>query len=872
MKNHCFQFISVLIFCMSLSVLYSQNDMYVRPLNGIQTSYPITNIQKLTFSNGNFLITTISGAVGTHSISGNKYISFTDYTNTTPAPITYDQNFCNTATVANLTATGIAIKWYTSPTGGTALATTTALTTGTYYASQTIDTYESRIRTAIVVTVNILAAPAEDLTLNLCGDINPTISSLSIIDVKWYAVATGGTALADSTPILSGTTYYATKSINGCESVTRTAVLITNNPTPDPPFVFDQTVCLGATISNLFATGTNIKWYTYETGEYITPSTTLVSGIGTYFVTQTVNGCESDFNYDNPITVTVNNATTPAPNASAQTLCNSAKVANLVATGTAIKWYTAASGGTALVSTTALTTGTYYATQTVNTCESATRTAVAVTLNVTEAPTTSAQTFCNVAAKVTNLTAAGTAIKWYAVATGGTALVTSTALATGTYYATQTIKTCESATRTAVAVTVNVTAPPTASAQTFCNAATVANLAASFNLWPMVMAYPRITLVGTAAGGWPVGAQIDINQLMTNDGINYRIDSIPLTQGALKFRQDNSWTFNWGSPGFPSGIGVQDGSDIVVPSAGTYSVSFNRITGEYNFSKPIVVVKSFGWYATATGGNALVASTATATGIYYVSQTLDSCESATRRAVSVTVNVTPLPSASAQTFCNAATVANLTASGTAIKWYAAASGGSALSASAALASGTYYASQTLNSCESVARTAVAVTVNITPAPTVSPQTFSNAATVENLTATGTAIKWYTSPTGGTALVASSVLVTGTYYVTQTLNDCESNRTAVLVTVPTLDITEQQVEHSFCAYPNPVKNVLNLSGTIVGQLINSIDIISLEGQLILQQKQINNSAPQINVSSLPQGIYLCKIKCGNATEIIKFLKQ
>jgi ubiquitin len=68
-----------------------------------------------------------------------------------------------------------------------------------------------------------------------------------------------------------------------------------------------------------------------------------------------------------------------APTAEAQTFCGSATVADLVATGTSILWYAAATDGTALTSETALVTGTYYASQTDCTCES-TRTAVEVTI------------------------------------------------------------------------------------------------------------------------------------------------------------------------------------------------------------------------------------------------------------------------------------------------------------------------------------------------------------------------------------------------------------------------------------------------------------------------------------------------------------
>ncbi|MFB9090635.1 Ig-like domain-containing protein, partial [Flavobacterium paronense] len=89
------------------------------------------------------------------------------------------------------------------------------------------------------------------------------------------------------------------------------------------------------------------------------------------------------------------------------------------------QWYSVATGGTALSSTTALVTGNYYVSQTVNSCESG-RTSVAVTINLAPtAPTASSQTFCT-SATVANLVATGTSLQWYSVATGGTALSSTT--------------------------------------------------------------------------------------------------------------------------------------------------------------------------------------------------------------------------------------------------------------------------------------------------------------------------------------------------------------------------------------------------------------------------------------------------------------
>jgi hypothetical protein len=76
-----------------------------------------------------------------------------------------NQSFCAGATLAQLSATGTAIQWYATPTGGTALPSTTVLVTGTsYYATQTVNGLESTNRLAVTVTLN--TAPAAASAIN----------------------------------------------------------------------------------------------------------------------------------------------------------------------------------------------------------------------------------------------------------------------------------------------------------------------------------------------------------------------------------------------------------------------------------------------------------------------------------------------------------------------------------------------------------------------------------------------------------------------------------------------------------------------------------------------------------------------------------
>jgi gliding motility-associated-like protein len=406
----------------------------------------------------NYKVTTSGICSGTHEAKGT--ITVIDApsapTGTTP------QSFCaiNNPTVADLTATGTGIKWYLSSSGGTALATTTTLTTNIYYASQTVDGCESTSRLAVIVLVNDPLAPTGISPQSFCTSNNPTVASLVATGngIKWYTVPTGGTALASTTALVNGT-YYASQTISGCESTSRLSVVVTISNPSAPSAASPQVFCASSnpTIADLTATGTGIKWYLTSTGgTALATTTTLVTGV--YYASQTVSSCESTSRI--AVVVSVNNPAAPTGNVN-QVFCsiNNPTVANLTATGTGIKWYLTSTGGIALATTTALVTGVYYASQTVGGCESISRLAVNVSVNNTVAPTgSSAQTFCSITnPTVANLTATGTGVLWYSTSTGGLALASTTPLVTGNYYASQTIGGCESVSRLAVAVTVNQT-------------------------------------------------------------------------------------------------------------------------------------------------------------------------------------------------------------------------------------------------------------------------------------------------------------------------------------------------------------------------------------------------------------------------------
>ncbi|MFD0989324.1 gliding motility-associated C-terminal domain-containing protein [Mariniflexile jejuense] len=130
--------------------------------------------------------------------------------NDTPSPTANaSQEFCDTATVSNLLATGTAINWYDDATGGSPLAGTLALISGeTYYATQTDATTgcESSVRT--LVTATIYQSPKSGIPnpITVCNT-NTAVNLFTALDGSQDA---GGVWQdTDSTGALTGNTFNA---------------------------------------------------------------------------------------------------------------------------------------------------------------------------------------------------------------------------------------------------------------------------------------------------------------------------------------------------------------------------------------------------------------------------------------------------------------------------------------------------------------------------------------------------------------------------------------------------------------------------------------------------------------------------------------
>ncbi|MFP9100648.1 T9SS type A sorting domain-containing protein [Flavobacterium sp. RHBU_24] len=744
-------------------------------------------------------------------------------------PTAQPQLFCGTATVAGLMATGAGtFNWYDAETGGNQLTSATALATGTYYVSQVVANCEST-RVAVAVTVNPVPAMPETVIEQLFCE-SGTVAELQALtgeSLLWYAAPTGGEPLAADTPLAVGN-YYVSQTVNGCESL-RNVSEVSILEIPAAPVAAAQLFCGSGLVSGLTAEGEGIKWYATETGtDVLTGDTTLATG--TYYVSQTITGCESP---RTPVAVTVN--TVPElPVAVAQNFCGSGTVGELAAEGTALLWYAAETGGEPLTEDAALTTDTYYVTQTLDGCESP---RLAVEVNVYEVPSIpqiSTQTFCGTATAAALEATVGENTQWYTALIGGEPLEADATLATGIYYVSQTVNGCESA-RIAFIVLINpIPAAPAAEAQTFCGATTAADL----------------TSTGVATAWYDAA---DATTALTSDAA--------IATGTYYVSQ----TIN-GCESDKTAVAVTVNAIPAAPVADAQTFCGQALVSQLESEGAAVL-----WYADETSENALNGSTILSSATYYATQTINGCESP-RTAVDVTVNAIPdAPAVSSSTvsLCNDVTIADLEAEGENIAWYAAATGGEALEPNVAIGEGltVYYASQTVNGCESP-RTALAVQHTVAPAPEgEAEQDFTEGETVADLEVTGGNITWYSDANLTNEITTETVLEDGAiYYAAATVGECTSD--VLAVTANLVLATDGFEKHAFAVYPNPVDNVLNVTSR---EVITGIAVYNMLGQQVLL---VHPGAEQVtlDMANLAAETYFVKISAGDTYRIFKIVKN
>ncbi|WKW45969.1 Ig-like domain-containing protein [Myroides sp. JBRI-B21084] len=235
------------------------------------------------------------------------------------------------------------------------------------------------------------------------------------------------------------------------------------------------------------------------------------------------------------------------------------------------------------------------------------------------------------------------------------------------------------------------------------------------------------------------------------------------------------------------------------------------------------------WYADATSTTPVTPTLSTVGMVtYYAEATLGACKSATRTAVTLTINQTPTAPTSGGniTECAASPIQTLTATATSpgntVVWYTQATGGTALATAPtlnAVGTVTYYAEAvTSANCSSTTRTPVTLTINATPAaPTsggdqvsCSPASLTASASAE----AGATITWYADATSTTPVTPTlSTVGMVTYYAEATLGTCKSaTRTPVTLTInQTPDTPTISNTPATCSSANIVKVTNLVSG-------------------------------------------------------------
>ena len=150
---------------------------------------------------------------------------------------------------------------------------------------------------------------------------------------------------------------------------------------------------------------------------------------------------------------------------------------------------------------------------------------------------------------------------------------------------------------------------------------------------------------------------------------------------------------------------------------------------------------------------------------------------------------------------------------------------------------------------------ITISNNNTAPPIANSQIFDEGATVANLVASGTNIKWYADPISSNVLSSSTVLQTGTYYASQTINGCESSsRLAISITIKPIQIEDKIPTNGLIAYfpfsgnANDVSGN-NSNGSVAGAVLttdrfgNSNSAYSFNG---------TGSYIDATIASIPQG--------------------
>lgn len=261
---------------------------------------------------------------------------------------------------------------------------------------------------------------------------------------------------------------------------------------------------------------------------------------------------------------------------------------------------------------------------------------------------------------------------------------------------------------------------------------------------------------------------------------------------------------------------------------------------------------------------------------YFASRQVGNCpESSERLEVLVTINPTSLePQVLNQDLCynSNLTLADINVQGANLSFYDSLTEENSLDIATPLNPDTvYYVTQNTTGCESN-RVLIPLNLIITPVPTIDQQ--QNFCLIDNpslydIVVQGENIKWYNSNqihlSGNTALTTSETL-----YLSQTIDDCESELFPVYVTITDTPIPQAETNQILCIDSNPTLNDVSINGENIkwydenGNLLSQNTPIT-ENRMVYATQTIDNcESQQITINITLQNslntndyiLYLC----------------
>jgi gliding motility-associated-like protein len=734
----------------------------------------------------------------------------------TPPPaaptVTSPISYCQNASASILTATGSTLEWFTVPVGGSPTGAPTPATgipgTTSYYVQQTVGGCVSpRAQIDVIINPFPTFGGAASATPASCGASDGSVTGLTVngtgtITYEWLntvpALVSTSTANANLSNQPAGNYNLTATDANGCSSTYGPVVITSAAPPAGPTVTTPVNYCPGATASALTATGTNLLWYTLPVGgigSALAPTpTTAIVGTTSYYVSQTINGCESA---RIQIDVIINNAPIAPLVTTPISFCQGALANALTATGLNLLWYTVPIGGTGSSSApTPLTTTVgaviYYVSQTSGGCESP---RAQITVVVTAPPAINGTAAITASScgqsdgSITGLSVSGTGTLTYTW-TNSSSVVVSTSTATsdlnnqpaGTYTLTVTDAAgCSSLSAPQQIINaIAPAAPAVVSPVFYCFGVSTSPLTATGTnlLWYTL----PIGGVGSSTAPTPSSALIGT--------VSYYVSQTVAGCESALAQIDVTITNPPAAPNVVSPINVcQNAIAPLLAAPGTNLL----------------------WYTVPVGGTgsstAPIPSTLTiGTTSFYVSETNNGCESA-RAQIDVIVNATPLAPTVVTpiSYCQGALATPLTAAGASLLWYTTSVGGVGtpiLTPQTAIAFDTsYYVSQTIGGCESP-RSEIVVIINpsVVPDATITSTnvnvcqgTLISFSAIVNNAGTNPAMQWLFNGApipGETGLNFSSSALSGNAVVSFQVNSTAAcaNPTQIISNVINLNVS------------------------------------------------------------------------------------